>query len=315
MIAYAVRRLLAGVIVFLSATALTFWLFLARGGEAIARNLTSPDATQDQVRETAEALGLLRPIPIQYIEWLGSVFNGTLGQSLQSGQPVSTILASRIPVTMSLVVVSLVLTLLLAVPLGVAAATRGGAIDRALQLLAVIVQAIPGYWMALILVIIFGLTLRWFPATGYIPFTVSVWGWLSTIFLPSLAIALGVVAFVGTQIRGSMLDVLRQEYIRTLRSRGIPLRSIVFRHALRNAAPPTLTILSLQIIALLGGAIIVERIYALPGLGTIAITSGLRGDFPVVLGTVAFMVGVIVVINFATDILIGITSPKARVLA
>ncbi len=313
MVKFIIRKVLTGVVVFFSVTALTFWLFLARGGEAIARNTLPPDATAEQVTATAESLGLLRPFPVQYLEWLGSVFTGTLGLSYQSGQTVSEILASRIPVTMSLVLVSLLLTVLIAVPLGVFAATRRGWIDRGLQLLSVLVQAIPGYWMALILVIIFGLTLRLFPATGFISIDDSPTGWLSTVFLPSSAITLGVVAFIGNQIRGSMIDVLGQEYIRTLRSRGISTRSLVLRHALRNAAPPALTLLSLQVIGLFGGAIIVERIYALPGLGTVSINSGLRGDVPVVLGVVAFTVGIIVLINLVTDILTGILNPKATV--
>lgn len=312
-IVYVIRKVLTGIVVFVSVTALTFALFYVRGGEAIARSFLPANASVEQQAGLANSLGLLRPLPVQYLEWLGQVLTGSLGHSFASGQPVVEALSSRIPVTLSLVVVSLLLMIVLAVPMGVAAATRGGILDRGVQLLSVVVQAIPGYWLALILVIVFGLTLRLVPATGYIPITESFAGWLSTIILPSIAIALGSVAFVATQIRGSMLDVMRADYVKTLRSRGISRRSIIFKHALRNAAPATLTILSLQVIALLGGAIIVERIYALPGLGTISINAGQAGDVPIVLGTVAFMVVVIVLVNLVTDILNGFLNPKARI--
>jgi peptide/nickel transport system permease protein len=312
-VTYIARRLATGLVVFISVTGLTFVLLYVRGGLAIARNVLGPTAKQYQVQAAAESLGLLRPLPIQFADWFGGLWTGNLGRSLQSTQNVSDILAVRIPVTLSLVVVSLILTLVFSVVLGVGAATRGGIVDRILQGMSVIAQAVPGYWLALVLVIIFSLGLRLFPATGYISITDSFWGWLSSVILPSVAIAIANVAAVGQQIRGSMLDVLRQDYIRTLRSRGISTRAITFRHALRNAAAPGLSVLSLQVIGTLGGAVIVERIFALPGLGSLAINAGVQGDVPVVLGTVTFMVVVVVIVNLAVDILNGFLSPKARI--
>lgn len=313
MIVYILRRVSAGAVVFVSVTALTFGLFLARGGEAIARHILPINSSAEQVHRTAESLGLLRPLQVQYFDWLSNLFHGNLGSSYGSDLSVMDTLASRLPVTLSLVIVSLTITVIIGVPLGVLAATRGGPLDRGLQLLTVVVQAIPGYWLALILAIVFGLILKIVPATGYIPINTSVTGWLSTIILPSLAIALGAVAFVAAQIRGAMLDALKQDYIRTIRSRGISRRSIVLKHALRNAAPPMLTVLSLQVISLLGGAVIVERIFALPGLGSISVTAGQQGDAPVVLGTVMYMVIVVVVVNLVTDILNGMLNPKVRI--
>ncbi|GAB3598518.1 ABC transporter permease [Microbacterium tumbae] len=313
MTVYILRRVGAGVAVFLAVTALTFWLFFARGGEAIARNFLPQNASREQVLQVAENLGLLRPLPEQYVDWLLNVFRGDLGSSYGSSIAVVDTLASRVPVTLSLVVMSLLITVLIGLPLGVLAATRGGALDRALQVLTVVVQAIPGYWLALILAIVFGLTLRLVPATGYIPINESFGGWFSTIIMPSFAIALGAVAFVAAQMRGAMLEVLDKDFVRTLRSRGIPRRSIVLKHALRNAAPPMLTVLSLQVIAVLGGAVIVERIFALPGLGSISVTAGREGNAPIVLGTVMYMVIVVVVVNLIVDIVNGMLNPKARI--
>lgn len=313
MIVYILRRVAAGVAVFISVTALTYALFFARGGEAIARNFLPQNASREQVLQVAENLGLLRPLPEQYFDWLIHVFQGNLGLSYGSSIPVLDTLASRLPVTLSLVVVSLLITIILGLPLGVLAATRGGILDRGLQVLTVVVQAIPGYWLALILAIVFGLILKVVPATGYVPINVSPPGWFSSIIMPSFAIALGAVAFVAAQVRGTMLDVLGKDYIRTLRSRGISSRSIVLKHALRNAAPPMLTVLSLQVIGVLGGAVIVERIFALPGLGSISVTAGREGNAPVVLGVVMYMVIVVVVVNLITDIANGLLNPKARI--
>lgn len=302
-----------GLGVFIAVTALTFALFFARGGENLAANFMREDADKSQIHALAESLGLLRPLHEQYFDWLAGLVRFDLGLSFRTSQEVVGVLSTRVPVTLSIVVLSLLITILLGIPLGVLAATRGGPLDRGLQILTVAVQAIPGYWLALILAIVFGLMLRWVPATGYIPINQSIGGWFSTVILPSFAIALGSIAFVAAQIRGSMLDVMRQDYIRTLRSRGIASRSIILKHALRNAAPPTVTILSLQVIGLLGGAVIVERIFALPGLGSISVTAGQDGDVPVVLGAVAYMVIVIVVVNLVTDIVNGFVSPKARI--
>lgn len=313
MVGYILRRAGISLAVFVAVTALVYTLFFARGGERLAANFMSDQADLSQIRDRAEVLGLLRPLPTQYFDWLGGLLQGDLGDSFRTAEPVVDVLSTRVPVTFSLVIMSIILTMLLGIPLGILAATRGGALDRGLQLFTVAMQAIPGYWLALIFAIVFGLVLSIVPATGYIPITQSVGGWFSSVIMPSLAVALSSVAFIAAQIRGSMLDVLRQDYVRTLRSRGIKSRSIVFKHALRNAAPPTLTALSLQVISLLGGAVIVERIFALPGLGAISVTAGQEGDVPVVLGAVTYMVLVIVLVNLVTDIVNGWTNPKARI--
>lgn len=316
MLLFIARRLLSGVAVFLAVTFVTYCLFLAPGGIATSHAIlagTFGNPTAQQTLDFAQQHGLLRPPPVQYLDWLTGLARGDFGTSFSTNSSVRDLLAARAPVTLSLVVVSLILTILLSVPLGVVAATRGGLVDRVLQVFAVVIQAIPGYWLALILVIVFGLTLRLVPATGYVDITESFEGWIRSIIVPSFAIAIGSVAFVGLQIRGAMIDILRNDYVRTLRSRGIRSTSIVFKHVLRNAAPPTLTILSLQVIGILSGVVIVERIYALPGLGSGALEAGQRSDLPTVIGTVAVVVVIVVVVNLLTDILNGFVNPKMRI--
>jgi peptide/nickel transport system permease protein len=312
---YVARRVATGVATFIAVTVISFALIFVPGALTIAREVLGNPTyiTPQAVQAEAQSLGLLRPLPVQYADWLRGLFTGNLGRSLQNGQSVDSILAIHVPVTLSLVIVSMLLTVVLSLLLGLGAAMRGGLIDRALQLLSVGTLAIPSYWLALVLATVFGVTLRFVPATGYIPITVSFGGWLSSIILPSIAIAVANVAAVGQQLRGAMLDVLRQDYIRTLRSRGISRRAVVLRHALRNAAAPGLTVLSLQVIYTLGGTVIMERIFALPGVGTVAVNSGSQGDVPVVLGVVTFMTVVVVAVNIVVDILNGWLSPKARI--
>jgi peptide/nickel transport system permease protein len=216
-------------------------------------------------------------------------------------------------VTLSLVAVSIVLTAVVGVVLGVASARRGGWVDRVTQVISVVGFALPSYWLALVLVLTIALPMPWlFPATGYVPPTVSVSAWLLSIALPCIALTIGGVATIAQQVRGSMIDTMRLDFVRTLRSRGIAERNIVYRHALRSSAGPALTVLSLQFIGMLGGAIIIERVFALPGIGSLAATASLRGDIPVVMGVVTFSVLVVVVVNLLVDITQGILNPKVR---
>lgn len=309
---YIGRRLLSGIVIFLLVTGVSFVLFYARGGPAIARNFLGPNATAEQAELTAEQLGLNRPLLVQYGEWMAGVVRGDLGESLGSGDSVTSLLGTRIPVTLSLVVLTMVLTVVLGIFLGVLAAVRGGFIDRSFQVLSVVLGALPGYWVALILVIVFALNLKLFPATGFMPLSESFGGWFSTMALPSASIALGVVLGLAVWVRSSIIDVQRKEFVRTLRSRGLTSRTIMYRHVLRNSAAPIIQMLGLQAIALLGGAIIVERVFALPGVGSLALDSGVSGDVPVVLGCVTFLVTVVVVINLLVDLANGFLNPRVR---
>lgn len=312
MASYIGRRLASGVVIFLSVTTFSFLLFYARGGEAIARNFLGPNATLEQAKATAAALGLDRPVLVQYGEWLAGLVRGDLGRSLASGDPVTLILSTRIPVTLSLVVLTLVITVVIGLVLGVIAATRGGVLDRSLQVLSVLIGALPGYWVALILVVVFSLNLRLFPATGFIPLTESFGGWLSTTILPAVSIAVGAVFGLAVWIRSAIIDVQRMDFVRTLRARGLSPRALMYRHVLRNSAAPIVQMIGLQTIALLGGVIIVERVFALPGIGSLALDSGVSGDVPVVLGCVTFLVTVVVLINLLVDLANAFLNPKVR---
>ncbi len=312
MIVYMLRRVGSGIVVFLTVTSACFFLYYLRGGENIARGLLPADSSEDQIQQRVVALGLDRPVLVQYADWLFSLVRGDLGRSFVTGEPVTSTMATRAPVTLSLIVATLVLTLVFSVILGVLAARRGGFFDRGVQVMSVVLGAVPSYLLGLMLVITFAINLRVFPATGFVPITQSFTGWLATMALPSISIAAGAIFGLAVWIRSSIVDVQRREFVRTLRSRGLSSTAITYRHVLRNAAAPTVQMLGLMIISLVGGTIIIERVFALNGVGSMALNAGELGDIPQVLGAVTFMVLVIVITNLAVDLLNGFLNPKVR---
>lgn len=311
MISFILRRLAAGVVTVITLCVLSFFL-LYLGADNTARNIVGQTAADDIVaRKTAE-LGLDRPLVVQFGDWVTGAVTGDLGRSWFSGEAVAQTLTVRVPVTLSITIGAIILSGLLAIVLGTLAAGRRGWIDRVIQVGSVVAAAVPGFLFALVLATVFGLTLRWLPATGYIPITTSFTGWLSTVTLPIVALAIGATAAVAQQVRGSMIDVLRMDYIRTLRSRGLPSGRVAYRHALRNAAGPALGVLGLQFVIVFGGAVIVEQVFSLPGLGQAAVAATSQGDIPVVMGVIIVTALLVVLVNLAIDLLQGWLNPKVR---
>jgi peptide/nickel transport system permease protein len=308
---FLLKKLLSSLLLLVAVTAVTFTLVF-NDGPGIARRILGQNATPEQVSAKVTELGLDQPVLLQYGQWLGGLLRGDLGQSYFSGEPVSTMLAARVPVTLALVLIATVLTLVLSMLVGVVAAVRGGWLDAVLQILAVVASAIPNFVVAIVLVFAFAIAVRIFPATGYVSPDVSLLGWAASLTLPVLAVLIGSVAAAAAQFRGAVIDVLHADFVRTLRSRGVSERALVFRHVLRNAAGPGLTILSLQTINLLGGVVVIERIFAMPGMGAFATTVAVQGDVPAVMGSVIFTVIVVVVVNIGVDLLNGWINPKAR---
>jgi len=311
MILFILRRLLFGVSLIFVVASLAFFLVFADGA-SVARSILGESATADEVAAKAHELGLDRPIFVQYADWLGSAVRGDLGVSYFTTETVAQAVSSRVGVTLSIVLGAVLVTAIVSIGLGMLAAVRRGNVDRAVQVLSVAGISLPNYWVALMLVLWLAVGLKIFPATGYVPPDVSVGAWLATIALPVTALAIGGVAAATQQVRGAVIDVLQADYIRTARSRGTKEGAILFRHALKNAAPPGLTILSLQFIGLLSGAIVIEKVFALPGLGTLAVNATLQGDTPIVLGVVVITVVLVVVVNLLIDLANGWVNPKVR---
>jgi len=311
MLRFLGRRLVSGVILLALVTTLTFALIFG-ATDNVAQNILGENATDAQIAAFEARLGLDQPLPVQFARWVGGAVQGDLGQSWTMGERVSRILAGRLPVTLSMVTVAVLLIALVSALLGIIAAVRGGWADRFIQVLSVVGFAMPNFWLGLILVVIFALSLRWLPATGYVPFSQSPLGWAAALTLPVASLVISGIASASQQVRGAMIDALNQDYVRTLRARGLSEGSVLFRHALRNAMPAALTVLSVQFIALLGGAAVIERVFAIPGLGSLTVQAALSGDVPVLMGVVVTMIVLVVLVNVLIDILNAWVNPKVR---
>ncbi|GGS93121.1 ABC transporter permease [Planobispora rosea] len=312
MLSFIARRTAAGAVL-LFVISLLSYLLLSIPDVDVGRQLLGQGASQDLVDARNAALGLDRPVLAQYLDWLAHAVRGDFGTSWFSGENVTRAIANRLPVTLSLMVGVTLVTAVLSFLLGVWAGVRRGAIDRFVQVFAVVGYALPGFLVTLVIVLVFAVHLRWFPAIGYVGLTESFTGWLSTVTLPVAALSIGSVAGVSQQVRGSVIDVMRQDYVRTLRARGLPPWRIVFRHVLRNASAPALAVLGMQFVSMLGGAVLVEQIFGLPGIGSMTVNYTTRGDIPVIMALVMFSVIGVIVINLIVDILIGWLNPKARI--
>jgi peptide/nickel transport system permease protein len=310
---FILRRLGAGVVLVFVISSVAYALIFSSAGGNAARNILGESATADQVAAKAAELGLDKPLWQQYTTWLAGAVHGDFGRSWFTSERISEMVANRIPVTLSMVIGAVLVTALLSALLGVTAAVRGGVVDRALQFVSVLGFALPNYWLALVLVLAFAITWPLFPATGFVPLDDDPGQWARSLVLPVTALAVGGIASAAQQFRGAVIDVLDLDYVRTLRAHGIGGRSVLIRHVMRNAASPALTVLSLQFIGLLGGAVVIEKVFGVPGLGTLTVNSAFQGDIPATMGVVVVMVLMVVVVNLLIDIAGGWINPKARV--
>ncbi len=309
---YMLRRLTTGLILALLVTFITFML-LGNAYEAAAYTILGPSATAESIADLMAARGWDRSLIVQYVEWLGNALRGDFGVSVYTSLPVAPSVVQRLLVTLSLIVPALLITAVLSTLLGVWAASRGGIADRTAQIISLVGYIVPGLLLAIGLVVIFSVQLKWLPATGFTPLTDDPVAWARSIAIPVIVLVIGGVANLAAQVRGRMIDELRRDYVRTLRTRGVPMGSIVIRHALRNAGSPALTVLSLEFISMFGSSLIIENVFALPGYGSFAFNASLQGDVPVIMAITAFGVLLVFVVNLITDLANGWLNPKARV--
>lgn len=280
-----------------------------------AVTLAGDNPTPDQIERIREVMGLDRPIYAQFVDWLGGIVRGDFGESLYSGTGVTDLIIQRIPVTAWLTVFAISIAIAVGVPAGIyAAARRGSWIDRALTVFMSVGITIPSFWLGLILITVFAVNLGVFPAGGYVPISDDAGEWFLRLVLPSITLAATPAAELARHTRSAMIGVLEQDYVRTARSKGTRERVVLFKHALKNAASPVVTILSFQIAFLLGGSVIVEQIFGLPGMGSLAIQAVHEKDFPVLQGVVVVAALIVMIINLLTDALYGWLNPKVRAL-
>ncbi|WP_167040858.1 ABC transporter permease [Salinibacterium sp. ZJ454] len=312
MVTFILKRLAAGVVLLVAISFLTYSL-LFFSGTNIARNILGELATPEQIAAKEAELGLDQPLFARFLGWAGGALTGNFGRSWFGSETVAQALTNRLPVTLTLVIVSIVIVAIIATLLGMAAAVKRGWVDRVVQVSAVIGDAIPGFVLAIILVTIFAIQLKLFPAISSIGPGVGADAWVASLTLPVIAIVINYVTSSAQQIRSAVLKQLERDYVRTLRSRGIGEREILFKHVLRSAAPAGLTVLSLQFVGLLGGVVIIEQIFALPGMGALAVTATTVGDIPIVMGVVLYTVIIVIIVNLLVDLVNGWLNPKVRV--
>jgi peptide/nickel transport system permease protein len=269
------------------------------------------DATPAEIRQFDASLGVNRPVLAQYGSWLGRAIRGNLGTSWTTHSPVTQTLLAAAPITLSLAVLVMIVIVPLGVMLGTAAALSRGTLDRLLQGSAGFAIALPNFWIGTGLVLLLAVDLRVFPATGYTGLSDPA-QWLRSLVLPVAALAVGPMMGLALQVRGAMIDVLSKDYIRSLRAAGLPPRSVLFRHALRNAMPPVITTIGFQLLGLLAGAVVIEQLFNLPGIGTVLVTSVSAHDVPLVQGAVLLFAVAVVAVNLLTDIAAAAANPRAR---
>jgi peptide/nickel transport system permease protein len=313
---YVLRRLIGALPVLFVISISTFALMSLILGDPVLL-IVGQDASVDQatLERLRGELGLNRPLPVQYLDWLRHIIVGDFGRSLRSPLPVSDSVLARLPVTVELTVLALTLAIVIALPLGIAAALRPGSrFDLAISGLAVVGLSVPNFWLGIILIFVFALKLRWFPSAGYVPFAEDPAQNLKLMVLPSLTLA---AAYIGTFIRYArsvMIDTLGQDYVQTARAKGLTRAAVVGRHAFRNGLIPIVTVISLELAGLFGGAVVTETIFSLPGVGMLLIRSILGRDLPMVQGVVMFVAVAVVITNLVADVAYAYLDPRVRSL-
>jgi len=312
MLAYIIRRILATVPVMAIVALFVFSLLYIAPGDPAAV-IAGDQATPADVERIRQSLGLDRPFVIRFGEWVWQILHADLGTSIFTNLPVTAMIAQRIEPTLSLMAVTLVLAVSIAVPIGVVAAWKADTIiDRAIMAFAVLGFSVPVFVIGYLLAYVFALKLDWLPVQGYTPLSQGVWPWLENLILPAIALGCVYVALIARITRAAMLEVLQQDYIRTARAKGMGQTTIMFVHALKNAAVPIVTVIGIGIALLIGGAVVTETVFAIPGVGRLTVDAILRRDYPVIQGIVLLFSFVYVLINLLIDLLYTVLDPRIR---
>ncbi len=312
MLAIALRRLLASIPLVVAVTLLAFILNQLAPGD-LAATIVGADGTREQYEALRKQLGLDQPLLLQYGAWLAQAVQGDLGVSFFTGERVSDLLNERLAVSLCILAGLLLVCVSAGLLLGVASALRGGWVGRAIDTLSLMGLVFPSFWLALVLISFFAVWLQWLPATGYTRFADSPAEWFMGLVLPVLSVSMYSITSVAKQTRDAMADVMGRDFIRALRASGVPEHSVVWKHGLRNAALPVVTVLGLVLIAGIGGTVFVERIFVLPGLGSLAVSAAQSKDVVLLQGVTLYFTLITIVINLLVDLSYGWLNPKVRV--
>jgi len=309
---YLVQRLLAAIPVLLIVAVVTFSLVHLTPGDP-ASLMAGDQALPEDIERIKEKLGLNRPLYEQLGIYFWDILRGDFGESVFTKFPVTTLIAQRLEPTISIAIFSQIVAIIIAIPAGILAAWKANTwIDRALMIFAVAGLAIPSFWLGANLIWLFAVRLDWFPALGYVSISDGVLPWLRSITLPSIAIGFISAALIARMTRASMLEVLREDYVRTARAKGLGEYKILIAHAFKNASIPVVTIIGIGLAGLVSGLVVTEAVFAIPGVGRLIVDAVLRRDYPVIQGVVLMVTFAYVLINLAVDIIYGYLDPRIR---
>jgi peptide/nickel transport system permease protein len=312
MLGYAVRRLLTAVPVMGVVALVVFSLLYLTPGDP-AQVLAGDTATPEEIAKIRTALGLDEDVHLRFARWLWHVVRGDLGVSIFSGEPVTHMIGQRLAPTFSLLLLAVIISVGIGVPFGVAAAARPGSwLDWALTAFTTLGFSLPAFIAGYGLAFLFATTLKWLPVQGFMPLSEGPALWLRNLILPAVTLSLVYAAIIGRVTRASVLDVLSEDYIRTARAKGLAPRSILFRHALKNAAVPVITIIGIGVATLIGSAVITENVFAIPGVGRLTVDAILHRDYPVIQGVVLMLSAAYVLVNVAVDLSYTFLDPRIR---
>ena len=314
MLAFLARRILLALPALLGVALVVFLLMRAVPGDVVTSLIgLEGNVTPERRAELQRMFGLDLPVHVQFAQWLSAALQGDLGSSLRTGRSVSLDLALRFPVTLQLTFLSLCVALIVAVPAGVAAALRRGRpVDYAVSVFALLGLSLPSFFLGILLILLFSLRLGWLPPAGYVPFTEAPLDNLRHMVLPSVSLGLVLAAATARIVRSTMLEMLSRDFVRTARAKGLAEPRVLYRHALRNALIPVVTVVGLQFGTLLGGAVIIEQVFSLPGVGRFALEGINLRDYPVVQGAVLLISAAFIVVNLLVDILYSLIDPRIR---
>lgn len=312
MLAYIIRRVLLAIPVMFVVAAGVFLLLYLTPGDPVSVIL-GPDATPQRIAELRQQLGLDQPVPIQVARWFGRLLHGDLGQSIYLNRPVTQTILERAEPTLMLTLLATLFAILVGLPIGIVSATRAGSwADLGAMLVALGGISMPSFWVGLNLIFVFAVMMGVLPVAGYQPLSRGLWENLRYLMLPAVTLGFAQAALLARMSRSLMLDVLREDYVRTARSKGVAEGKVVLSHALRNTMVPLITVMGLTFAILMGGAVITEQVFNIPGVGRLLVQSVLRRDYPMVQGIVLAIAFNYVVINLCVDILYGLFDPRVR---
>jgi peptide/nickel transport system permease protein len=312
MTTYLIKRFIALILTLLLVSVVIFVVIRIIPGDP-AQIILGLQATPEAVEALRAKLGLNQPLAVQYLSWIGAMIQGNMGESINYGVPITDLVVQRLAVTGPLTLLAVLFSVAISIPLGIYASThqnRPG--DYGVMIFSQVGLAIPAFWAGLLLILLFAVHLKWFASGGFPGWSRSFWGSMQSLLLPAVALGLIRAAILARLTRSSLLEVLREDYIQTARSKGLAEQIVIYKHAFRNAVIPVLTILGLQIGQLMAGAIIIEQVFFLPGLGRLVYLAINQRDLPVVQAIVLFIACVIVIVNFLVDLTYAALDPRIR---